>query len=349
MMPRSQPDWRKRIAETWQAAPSRPTALRYLLEYVALRLWALVIGCFSVEANLRTARLMGGIWWLLMKRHRDRAMDNLRPALGDRYSEAQLRRLARRSFEHFAQLYLVEMVMTPRLINEWSWARYVSLHDLGPAMRELLSDRGVIMLTAHFGNYELLGYAITRLGLPLNAVMRPLDNPLVNEFIMSSREAGGVRLLYKKGVTESADEIIESGGTLCFISDQDAGRKGIFADFFGRPASWYKSIGLLAMRHRAPLVVGYALREKPGFHYGIIVERIIQPHEWDDRDDPLLWITQTFAHALEAGIRRRPEQYLWMHRRWKSRPRSERTARPRRQTSDATMSRLPSVPFRPSP
>ncbi|MFQ5806852.1 MAG: lysophospholipid acyltransferase family protein [Phycisphaerae bacterium] len=323
-MPRSQRAWWERVREAWQAAPSRGVALRYVLEYVALRLWVLIIGCFPIPANLKTAKLMGNIWWRLMKRHRVRAMDNLRPALGDRYDEAQLWKIARRSFEHFAQLYLVEMVMTPRLVNEWSWARYISLDNLGPALRELLAGRGVIMLTAHFGNYELLGYTIARLGLPLTAVMRPLDNPLVNEFILSSREAGGVSLLYKKGAAESVDEVIESGGTLCFISDQDAGRKGVFAEFFGRPASWYKSIGLLAMQHRVPLVVGYAARVRPGFHYSIAAERIIRPEEWDGQDDPLLWITQTFAHALEAAIRRRPEQYLWMHRRWKTRPKNER-------------------------
>ncbi len=311
-----------RLREAWRVAPSRGAAISWVAQYVALRLWTLVIGCFPVETNLRTARLMGDIWWLLLKRHRARAMDNLRPALGDRYSEAELWKIARASFQHFAQLYLVEAVMTPRLVGIWSWARYVRLHNIGPALRELLSDRGVIMLTAHFGNYELLGYTIARLGLPLTAVMRPLDNPLVNEFIVSSRRAGGVTLLDKKGATEEADETLATGGTLCFIADQDAGRKGVFADFFGRPASWYKSIALLAMRHNVPVVVGYAARERPGFRYGIVVERIIQPEEWSDRDDPLRWITRTFAGALEAGIRRHPEQYLWVHRRWKSQPRT---------------------------
>ncbi len=327
-MPGAQRSTWARWKEAWRAAPTRRVAVRYLVEYAALRLWALAIGCFPVDTNLRTAKLLGNIWWLVMKRHRVRAMNNLRPALGQRYSEEQLWKIARRSFEHFAQLYLVEMVMTPRLINEWSWARYVRLHNLGPALRELLRERGVIMLTAHFGNYELLGYTIARLGLPLVAVMRPLDNPLVNDFLVASREAGGVSLLYKKGATESADDIIASGGTLCFISDQDAGRKGVFADFFGRKASWYKSIGLLAMRHRAPLVVGYAVRVSPGLHYRIQVEQIIQPEQWEGCDDPLLWITQTYARALEAGIRRWPEQYLWMHRRWKTRPRDERQLPP---------------------
>lgn len=288
-----------------------------------MRLWALVINCFPIETNLRTARMMGRIWWLIMKRHRDRAMDNLRPALGDCYNERELRDIARRSFEHFAQLYLVEQMMTQRLINPHSWSRHVTLDNLGPALSELFKDRGAIMLTAHFGNYELLGYTIARLGLPISAVMRPLDNPLLNEFLLDSREAGGLTLLYKKGASRAAVDVLEAGGTLCFISDQDAGRKGVFVDFFNRPASWYKSIGLLAMNHNVPLVVGQAVRTRPGFHYRIEVECIIQPEDWRDQDDPLLWITRTFANAIESAIRRHPEQYLWMHRRWKSRPRKK--------------------------
>ena len=162
------PALRQRLLE-WTEAPSLPVALRRLAEYAALRAWALIINCFPIDSNLSTARLMGRIWWATMRRHRDRALDNLRAALGDRYDEPQLRRIARRSFEHFAQLYLVEAVMSPRLITEWSWARYVELHELGPALRELLDGRGLIMLTGHFGNYELLGYTICRLGLPLTA------------------------------------------------------------------------------------------------------------------------------------------------------------------------------------
>ncbi|MCK4342781.1 MAG: lysophospholipid acyltransferase family protein [Phycisphaerae bacterium] len=308
----------------WTEAPSLRVALRRIAEYLALRLWIIVISCFPIEMNLRTARLMGRIWWLVLKRHRERAMDNLRPALGDRYDDRQLRRIARQSCEHFAQLYLVELVLTPRIITEWSWARHVELDRLGPVLRELLADRGVIMLTGHFGNYELLGYTICRLGIPLTAIMRPLDNPLINRYLVASREAGGLSLLYKKGVTAAAPEVLDRGGALCFIADQDAGRKGLFVDFFGRKASTYKSIGLLAMQKRVPIVVGYAARVRPGFHYRLAVERIIQPEEWDCRDDPLYWITQTFSQALEAAIRRWPEQYLWVHRRWKHRPKSER-------------------------
>jgi KDO2-lipid IV(A) lauroyltransferase len=308
---------------TYREAGSLRRAVRWLGEYAAIRLWTFTIGCFPVETNLKTARLLGSVWWLLMRRHRVRAMDNLRPALGGHRTEQELWRIARRSFEHFAQVYLVEMAMTPRLVTEWTWARYVQLHDLAAGLRQLLSGSGTIMLTAHFGNYELMGFTIAKLGFPLTAIMRPLDNPLLNELIERPRKSGGLSLVYKKGAMESAESILEEGGTLCFIADQDAGRKGVFADFFGRGASWYKSIGLLAMHKRVPIVVGQAARVRSGFHYRVEILRIIRPEEWDAQADPLRWITQSFARAMEEGIRRYPEQYLWMHRRWKTRPKGE--------------------------
>lgn len=309
-------------------APTAGKALAWLGAYAALRAWATIIQCFPIGWNLHTARLVGRIWWHVHRKRREIALANLRPALGDRYSEAELRCIARRSFEHLAQLYLVELVMTPRLVNEWSWARYVKLRALGPALRELLRGRGAIMLTGHFGSYELLGYTICRLGLPITAIMRPLDNPLINDYLVRARQAGGLTLLYKKGATAKAPEVLDAGGALCFIADQDAGRKGLFVDFFGRKASTYKSIGLLAMQKRVPIVVGYAARVRPGFHYELVVERIIQPEEWDGQADPLVWITQTFTHELERAIRRHPEQYLWAHGRWKHRPKEEQRAGP---------------------
>jgi KDO2-lipid IV(A) lauroyltransferase len=323
----------------WREAPSTSAALKTFGLYFAIRLWALVIGCFPIEMNLATARLMGRAWWgltylperalprflrfLSRARDRDRALGNLRPAFGNQYSEAQLHRIARESLEHFAQVYLIELALTPRLVNEWSWSRYVELGNIGPALRQLLAGGPTIMVTPHFGNFELMGYTIARLGLPLSAVMRPLDNPLLTNFLESSRQAGGLTLLYKKGATDRAPQILADGGTLCFIADQDAGRKGVFADFFNRKASWYKSIGLLAMNARAPIIAGQMVRIRRAFRYRMEVERIIRPEEWEARDNPLQWITETFAAAMESAIRRHPEQYLWAHRRWKTRPKDE--------------------------
>jgi KDO2-lipid IV(A) lauroyltransferase len=303
--------------------------------YLALRCWTLLIRSFPIELNLRSARIVGRVWWRCSRRHRERALEHLRTALGADYSEAQLADIGRRSFEHLAEVYLVEFLQTGRLVNVASWSRYIELDELGPALREILSDRGVILLTAHFGNFELLGYALTTLGLPLTALMRPLDNEYLTRYVVRARDAGGLRLIFKRGAAEESDRTLKAGGALCFIADQDAGRKAVFADFFGRPAAWYKSIGLLAMHHRVPIVVGAAYRTRPGFHYRIAVNRIIQPEEWDAQREPLRWLTQEYARALEELIRRAPEQYLWIHRRWKTRPPEERAALAQQQRAGA--------------
>jgi len=140
---------------------------------------------------------------------------------------------------------------------------------------------------------------------------------------MAQRQKRGLQLLYKKGATRSAEDILNEGGMLCFIADQNAGHKGLFVDFFGRAASTYKSIGLLAIRHRVPIIIGYARRTSRRFEYEIGVQRIIRPPEWQGRDDELTWITQEYTRAIEDFVRKAPEQYLWIHRRWKSRPPNE--------------------------
>ncbi|MFO0838715.1 MAG: hypothetical protein U1D55_09315 [Phycisphaerae bacterium] len=343
-----------------RAGGSTARALRFVVEYVALRMWELIVGCFPIEANRLTARWMARIWWRIDKRHRELALTHLRFALGADHDEAALRRIARGSFEHLAQLYLVEVPLEPRLITRWAWARYVHLGDLersppdaqirrrdridsprdtrargdaletpslSAALRVLLAGRGAILVTPHFGNYELVGFALARLGLPLHAIMRPPDNPLLDAYVRRTREQSGLSLIMKRGAGTEADDVLARGGTLAFIADQDAGKKGVFADFFGRAAAWYKSIPLLAMRHHVPLIIGGAYRLTTRFRYELHVERIIEPHEWALQDDPLLWITGQISNACESLIRRAPEQYLWIHRRWKTRPRTELATR----------------------
>ena len=116
------------------------------------------------------------------------------------------------------------------------------------------------------------------------------------------------------------------GSTLCFIADQDAGKKGVFVDFFGRKASTYKSIGLMAIHYNMPICVGASRRVGNRFFFEIEINRMIMPEEWADKDDPLVWISQEYTNAMEEFIRKDPSQYWWLHRRWKTRPKEERKA-----------------------
>ncbi len=296
------------------------------LQYVGVRAAAFVFLMFPIDLNLASARLFGRIWWLVSRKHRERARAHLRQSLGKSLTDKDVDRLALRSMQQLA-MFAIETIFTPRLITGTTWARYVKPTGFTPSLRVLLADRGAILVTGHYGNWELTGHLLAVYGFEVVAIMRPLDNVHLNRFLLATRRAAGLDLLDKKGAMNSAEETLARGGALGFIADQDAGRKGIFVDFFGRPASTYKSIALLAMSTEVPIIVGCARRTSDRFRYELDVERIIQPDEWRDRDDPLRWITQEYTAAIERFVRRDPGQYLWIHRRWKSRPKSERSVK----------------------
>ncbi len=256
-----------------------------------------------------------------MPRHYDRAVAHLTAALGDRYNIQQIRRMAQRCLESVT-MFAVEVICLPRMLTASSWSRYVRLTDFDDALDLILSGRGLILVTGHYGSFELMGHLLANLGLDVAAVMRPLDNVYLNRFVVVSRRTHGLALLDKKGAMARAEELLREGALLCFIGDQDAGRKGLFVDFFGRPASTYKSIALLAISTNAPVVVGYARRRGQRALYEVGVKQIIYPEQWEEQDDPIRWITQAYTAAIEAVVREEPEQYLWIHRRWKTKPRS---------------------------
>lgn len=306
-----------------------------LLAYLALRVFASILHMFSIDRNLRTGRWIGSVfWWIieheppvlnrvLKRKHREQMLDNLRGALGDQYSEQELLRIARLSCQHLVCL-TIELLFTPRLMSLSTWRDYVTWRgDISGALRKLIDRRGVIMITGHYGNWELLGYTLATLGFSIDAVMRPLDNPYLNDYLVRVRARRGLRLLYKKGAAEAMDTILHEGSALCFIADQNAGRKGVFVPFFGRKASTYKSIALLAINQRVPIVVGCARRLGDTFRYEIEVDRIIEPEQWEQQSDPVRWVSAEYNAGLERLIRKDPTQYLWLHRRWKTRPPEE--------------------------
>ncbi len=303
------------------------------MAYIGLRVIVVLFHLFPIERNLRTGRWLGRVMWhvigrdipfvskILRRKRREPIMSNLKLALGDEYSERQLEQIGARSCEHLA-MFAIECLLTNRYITLSRWKKYVTLKNFESALRVLLEHHGAIVLTGHYGSWEVLGYTLATLGFDMSAVMRPLDNPYMNDYLVQIRARHGLNLLYKKGASAAMGKIIEEGQLLGFIADQDAGRKGLFVDFFGEQASTYKSIGLVAMETNRPIIVGCARRTSwKEFHYELEVEDIIYPCDWQGREDELRYITQRYTSAIEQMVRKDPSQYLWLHRRWKTRPR----------------------------
>ncbi|MEQ9453134.1 MAG: lysophospholipid acyltransferase family protein [Phycisphaeraceae bacterium] len=317
----------------------KPHPLLDRAAYVAARTVSTAITCFDPDGNAEVAGLLGRWLSRIDKRHRETARSNLRLAFPD-WSEERVDRVAVHTFEHLV-LLAVEALQTPRVITPYTWRKRIDPDGIGPALKVLTSGRPSILVTGHLGNWEIVGYTLGLLGFPIAAVARPLDNAHINRWLLDVRERTGMRIVNKFEAMVRLQKIVEDGGSVAFIADQNAGDRGLFVPFFGRLASHYKSIGMLAIKNRCPIVCGYAWRVSDRFRFELGISDVIEPEEWESQPDPMLYITARYSRAIEGMIRPRPEQYFWMHRRWKSRPRHEKQGKPFPDRLRESLSQLP--------
>jgi KDO2-lipid IV(A) lauroyltransferase len=273
-----------------------------------------------IAIDMWIARLAGRALWLLYRRGRTRAIENLKASFPDK-DRVWINSVGRRSFEQIAMLGM-DVILTQKIVRKDNWRRYSTFKHVERVKWMMKEGRGLILVTGHYGNFEIIGYMFSLFGFQLYSIARPLDNRFVDRWLRSIRERHGQRIIDKKGAADMMPSL-PSSVSIGMIADQDAGRKGIFVDFFGRPASTFKSIALLAVTRQMPVVVGYGRRIGNRFFFEIGVTRIIFPDQWQDKDDPVRWVTVEFTKAIEQFVREDPTQYWWVHRRWKTRPRGQ--------------------------
>jgi len=291
------------------------------LTYIFLRILVIFVCLFSVEANLKFARFLGRLLWKYYHRGRKRALENLAASYPEK-DRHWYETTGRRCFEQIAML-AVDVIFTPRLVKKQNWRLYSRSKNTERAKWLCHERKGLLFVAAHYGNFEILGYMLGLFGFNIYSIARPLDNPFISKYLYGVRRRVGQNIIDKKGAAELMPRLLASGATLCFIADQDAGSKGIFVDFFGRKASTYKSIALLAVTQNIPVAVGYGRRIENHFFFEIGINRIISPEDWADKPDPLTWLTAEYTKAIEQFVREDPSQYWWLHRRWRHRPKGK--------------------------
>lgn len=272
-----------------------------------------------------------------------RSVQNIRWCFPE-MSEARARAVAHESYRHLFMLG-AESAMSASQFTFERWPHWIELGDLRDAVRLMLSGPS-ILITGHCGNWELLGAWLGALGLPLHAVYRPFDNLALDGWVRRTRARLGIHLIDKFGAVEQLPVALAAHEPAAFIADQNAGERGLFAPFFDRLASTYKSIGLLAMQFEAPIVCGAAIRKPRDegdrrIRFRIEVTDVIKPDDWTDQPDPLFYITARYRRAMQIMIEQAPEQYLWMQKAWRSRPRFEREGRAMPSSLRAKLEALP--------
>ncbi len=248
-------------------------------------------------------------------RLRRTARRNLEMAFPER-SPAEREQIINGVFHSLARV-LVAISHFPRIHagNVKNWIRYEGFEHFEEGIRR---GKGVLFATAHLGNWELSAFAHALLTAPMHVVVRPLDNPLVDALIENRRMGSGNRIIGKRELARRILRALSANEAVGILVDQNTSvEEGVFVDFFGRKASADAGFTKLAIRSGATVIPGFALWEESEKRY---VLRFYPPVEMtgDTGAD-----TQRLQTVLEEVIRRYPDQWLWLHRRWKTRPEGE--------------------------
>ncbi len=284
--------------------PLRWKPIQFLV-YLGVRFLALLAAPFPLRS---LARLVGAVLFRLDRKHRRVAERNLLRAA---FSPS----LVPLVFEN-AALIALETIRLPRLLRHEGLSRHVRFHRLEVFDALVRSGRGVIVAAGHLGNWEIAGIAVTVAGYRLHSLARPIENPYLNRWVLGTRTSTGQTILPKHGAVPAMAEVLRRGGVLVVQVDQDARRNGERVDFFGSPASTVRSPAVLSLKYGSPILPINVYRER-GLHH-ICADEPIDPDAYRGRPDAVRRITQVFTSRLESFVRDHPEQWNWLHRRWKS-------------------------------
>ncbi len=288
--------------------------------YLVVRVVVCVLQGLPMAWGFAFAKFLGWFAYRVDKRHRKVAADNLQHAFPElRNNPEECDRLVRACFDHYATM-VIEIVYAPRKMHLQTWRQYAEMLQGDRILKGVLGKRPMLIVTAHFGNWEIAGYVLGLVGIKSYAIARELDNPHIEEFFKTFRQKTGQTILKKEGDYDKITEALATGQTIATLGDQDAGAKGLFINFFHRPASTHKAVALLAFQYEPIIVVIGIPRVRRPMFYHVIAQEVIDPRDYKDLKDGVRLLTERYTKAIEEMVRKYPEQYFWLHRRWKHQP-----------------------------
>lgn len=263
------------------------------------------------------ADLLGRLWFVLDRRRRRYALTFLRQAFPT-HSERELRRIGSAATGNLFKVPL-DMARLTRLLARGGDLRQVL--DDAPARRHLeRMPRPFLGLTGHLGNWEVAAIGVAQFAGGAHGVARVSRNPLLQQWILHNRQQGGLVVHPRRGGIRGLQKAMAQGGVGLQVVDQNQRLRGVFAPFFGRLASCERAAATMALRHGYPIIVGVALRQGRGFRFQLVSSEPFSLVATGDKAKDLLAAVVRINGELEALIRRAPEQYLWIHDRYRTQP-----------------------------
>jgi len=287
------------------------------MTYRAIVTLFMLLGIFPLDVGRRLGALLGHLIFVCDSKHRNIALQNLSHAFGREQGQREIRELGKRVFQNLGQI-LFEICWSLRLKKK-DFHKYFSIRGLSNLKNAYEKAKGVLVLTGHMGNWELLTIIAAMTGYPLSIVVRPLDFRPLNEFFIKFRTRFGGRLIPKKHSMRMVLRSLRKGEMVALLMDQNVDwYDGVFVDFFGRLACTNKGLALLALHTGAPVVPVFLVRDKACFkaEFGPELPLI----QTGDKTKDVEINTAQYNKVIESFIRRYPDQWFWVHQRWKTRP-----------------------------
>ena len=264
--------------------------------------------------GVRAGGVLGVIAYYFLPRQRNRALSHLTSVFAEN-GEAWIRRTARQSFSHLGKSLLEFLLMNPQRLS-----KTVDFEWQGALQHAAAEGRGVVCFTGHIGNWELMAAAVAS-SFPVSVIAAPIEPEAVNDMILQLRARMGVKTILrgKPGAARELIRIFKENRVLGILIDQDTDVEGAFVDFMGRPAWTPTAAAQMALRFDAPVLFIYTRRTGNDQHR-IIAEGPIELIRTGDHEKDMVINTAVFTKQIEDAIMRHPEQWVWMHRRWRRQP-----------------------------
>ncbi len=293
------------------AAPLK--AARFALESAIVAGLSAVLSQVSMATARRWGARLGHVAHAADAFHRDIARENLGHAFPGR-SDAERRALTRDMFAHFGSL-LFELLKVGTL-SQAQLLRLVEFEGDDRVAHAYAQGRGVLFFTGHFGYWEMQAIAQPLVAYPVSVLARPLDNPRLHAWLERIRTSTGNTVIYRQGAIRKVLRQLAAGRGVAILIDQHLHTPDVvYVNYFGRRAATTSALAALALRTGAPVIPVFAL-PLPGGRYRFVYERPVPPPE-SDAPDAVTQFTQRCTDVLEMYVRRHPELWLWMHRRWR--------------------------------
>jgi len=268
-----------------------------------------------MRAALALGRAAGSLSYLVSRRRRI-ALDNLTEAYRDQLSPQQVERIARGVFRHVGQSAAESMWLRGRLTTQ-RLDEIMVLEGWEQLQDAFSRGRGVMLITAHIGNWEIGAHVLAVKFGPIYSVAKPLKNKRVDEYVNCFREACAQVIIDRSGALRELVRVLREGRLVIILADQHAHAGGIQVKFFGRDAWTVTAPAAIALRLGCPVALGYCYRDDDGLRHHVVLDEIVEFTPTGDREGDIRRATEYMTQKIEGYVRLRPEQWFWLHRRWK--------------------------------